>query len=205
MRTQLITASAVVLLSAAGATANSRPAARLENQQPAVTQPATAQRPLTGTWRSAPDEMKLTSDFDKSVWGPNATSVRTVELVVKSNNDATLRVVKRVVDAKRRTVPASTWIEEAQLRIGGATPGVADRIEHEVTVTGAVRLFPDDADYRFTIDGLRVKIVTFTARDGNSLEVRYDTPEGRGSFWETLTRARPAAPRTAKPGTSTGS
>lgn len=197
MRTQLITALAVVLLSAAGATADSRPAAVLDNQQP----PAATQRPLTGTWRSAPDEMKLTSDFDRSVWGANATSVRTVELVVRSNTDATLRVVKRVVDAKRRTVPASTWIEEAQLRIGAATPGVADRIEHAVDVTSAVRRFPDDPDYKFAIDGLRVKIVTFTARDGNSLEVRYDTPEGRGSFWETLTRVR-SAPRAAN--TSTG-
>lgn len=205
MRTQLMTAAAVLLLSAAGATARSRPAALLDDQQPAATQAATTQRPLTGTWRSAPDEMKLTSDFDKSVWGANATSVRTVELVVRSNTDATLRVVKRVVDAKGRALPASTWIEESQLRIGAAAPGVADRLEHEVTVTSAVRLFPDDKDYRFTIDGLRVKLVTFTARDGNTLEVRYDTPEGRGSFWETLTRARTAPPRATKTSTSTGS
>ena len=149
--------------------------------------------------------MKLTSDFDKSVWGANATSVRTVELVVKSNTDATLRVVKKVIDARRRTVPASTWIEEAQLRIGGTTPGVADRVEHEVTVTSAVRLFPDEPNYRFAIDGLRVKLVTFTARDGNSLEVRYDTPEGRGSFWETLTRARTTPPRAARTPANTGS
>lgn len=171
----------------------------------ATAQAPAAQRPLTGTWRSAPDEMKLTSDFDKSVWGANATSVRTVELVVKSTTDATLRVEKKVIDAKRRTIPASTWVEEAQLRIGGTTPAVADRVEHEVTVTSAVRLFPDDPDYRFTIDGLRVKLVTFTARDGNSLEVRYDTPEGRGSFWETLTRARTAPPRAARTPPNTGS
>jgi hypothetical protein len=138
MRIQLITASAVVLLSAAGATASSRPAALIDDQQPAQAKAAATERTLTGTWRSAPDEMKLTSDFDKSVWGANATSVRTVELTVKSSTDATLRVVRRVVDAKRRTLPASTWIEEAQLRIGNATPGVADRLEHDVTVTGAV-------------------------------------------------------------------
>jgi len=183
MRIQLITAAAVLLLSATGAIAQTSPAA-----------PS-----LTGTWRSAPDEMKLTTDFDKSVWGPNSTSVRTVELVVRSTSDATLRVVKKVVDGKGRTVPASTWIEESQLQIGEATPGVADRIEHQVTVKNAVRLFPDDPDYKFAIDGLRVKLVTFTARDGNSMEVRYDTPEGRGSFWETLTRARGATtPRTRR-------
>ena len=190
MRTLLLlTAVAVAPLFAADATA----------QAPA------AQRQLTGTWRSAPDETKLTSEFDTSVWGANATSVRTVELVVKSNTDATLRVVKKVIDARRRTVHASTWIEEAQLRIGGTTPGVADRVEHEVTVTSAVRLFPDDPNYRFPIDGLRVKLVTFAARDGNSLEIRYDTPEGRGSFWETLTRARTTPPRAARPPANTGS
>ena len=104
MRIQLMTATAVFLLSAAGATAQTRPAA---------SPPA-----LVGTWTSASDEVKLTSDFDKSVWGANATSVRTVELIVRSDTDATLRVVKRVIDAKGRVVPASTWIEEAQLRIG---------------------------------------------------------------------------------------
>ena len=132
MRIQLMTASIVVLLSAAGATAQTRPAA--------------SNSALSGTWKSAPDEVRLTSDFDKSVWGPNATSIRTVELVVLSDADATLRVVKRVVDVKGRLVAASTWIEEAQLRIGEATPGVADRVEHQVTVTSAVRLFTDDKD-----------------------------------------------------------
>jgi hypothetical protein len=85
------------------------------------------------------------------------------------------------------------------LQIGDATPGVADRVEHQVTVKSAVRLFPDDPNYKWAMDGLRVKLVTFTERDGNSMEVRYDTPEGRGSFWETLTRARgTTAPRSGR-------
>jgi len=36
---------------------------------------------------------------------------------------------------------------------------------------------------------LKVELVTFTDGDGNTLEVRFDTPEGRGSFWETLRRS----------------
>ena len=171
MRIQLMTAAAVVLLSAAGATAQPRP-----------------ESALIGTWKSAPDELKLTTDFYKSVWGANATSIRTVELVVRSQTEATLRVVKKVVNAKRQTVPASTWIEEAEIQLGAAAPAVADRIEHQVTVTKAVRLFPDDPNYKWPLDGLKVKVVTFTDRDPNTLEVRYDTPDGRGSFWETLRR-----------------
>src|SRR5262245_22238742 len=176
MRIQLMTAAAVVLLSAAGATAQIPPTA------------------LIGAWKSAPDEMKLTSDFDKSVWGANATSVRTMELSVRSQTQATLRVVKKVVNAKGQTVPASTWIEEAELQIGDTAPGTADRIEHQVMVMKAVRLFPDDKDYRWPLDGLKVKVVTFTDRDANTLEVRYDTPEGRGSFWETLKRTSVSTP-----------
>jgi hypothetical protein len=153
---------------------------------------------LVGTWKSAPDEMKLTSDFDKSVWGVNATSVRTLELTVRPSGEGTLRVTKRVVDGKGRVVPASTWIEEAQLKLGGAAPGVATRIEHQATVVKAVRLFPDDPAYRWPLDGLRVKLVTFQDGDDNSIEVRYDTPEGRGSFWETLRRQRPASRRAVR-------
>jgi hypothetical protein len=153
---------------------------------------------LVGTWKSAPDEMKLTSDFDKSVWGVNATSVRILELTVRPTGDGTLRVTKKVVDGKGRVVPASTSIEETQLKLGGATPGVATRIEHQATVVKAVRLFPDDPDYRWPLDGLQVKLVTFQDGDGNSIEVRYDTPEGRGSFWETLRRQRPASRRVAR-------
>jgi hypothetical protein len=134
--------------------------------------------------------MKLTSDFDKSVWGLNATSVRTLELTVRPNGEGTLRVTKKVVDGKGRVVPASTSIEEAHLTLGGATPGVATRIEHQATVVKAVRLFPDDPADRWPLDGLRVTLVTFQDGDGDSIEIRYDTPEGRGSFWETLRRQR---------------
>jgi len=180
MRIQLMTAVAVVMLSAAAA-------AQTHQNAPPALAPS-----LVGTWKSAPDEMKLTSDFDRSVWGPNATSVRTVELTVRSNGEASLRMTKNVVDAKRRTIPASTWIEEAQLRVGQATPGTASRVEHQTDVVTAVRVFPDDKEYRWNLDGLRVKLVTFADGDANTMEIRYDTPEGRGSFWETLRRDRAA-------------
>ena len=177
MRIQLITATAVLLLSAAGATAQ------------------TVNPSLVGSWKSAPDQLKLTSDFDKSVWGADASSVRTVDLVVRPSGEATLKVTKKVVDARGRTVPASTWVEESHLTLGGAQPAVAARVEHDTRVASAVRLFPDDPNYKWDLDGLRVKVVTFTDGDGNAIEIRYDTPEGKGSFWETLRRDRPAAPR----------
>ncbi len=142
---------------------------------------------LAGTWRSAPDEISLTSAFDESVWGKNARSVRTVEMSVRPTGEATLTVTRKVVDARGRTVKGSTSIEEAQLVLGGARPGVADRSELEVDVKSAERRYPDDADSRWPLDGLRVGVTTFADEPG-TLEIRFDTPEGRGSFWETVRR-----------------
>ena len=195
MRIQLMTAAAVFLLSAAGATAQTRPGALPDDETQAGSPKAQVDQAIVGTWRSAPDEMKLASDFDKSVWGANATSVRRVELAVRPSGEATLRVTKHVEDGRKRVLAASTWVEEAQLKLGAVTPGTATRLEHEASVVSAVRLFPDDKEYRWPIEGLRVKVVTFSDGDGNTLEIRYDTPEGRGSFWETLTRVRGTAPR----------
>lgn len=194
MRKQLTTALAVLLLSAAATTAQTtRPAPRADDEKPS----ASGASSLAGTWKSAPDQMKLTSDFDKSVWGADASSVRTVDLVIRPSGEATLKVTKKVVDARGRTVPASTWVEEVQFQVGEPQDGIATRVEHDAKIASAVRLFPDDPEYRWSLDGLRVKVVSFEDGDGNTIEVRYDTPEGRGSFWETLRRERTATPRRA--------
>jgi hypothetical protein len=93
-----------------------------------------------------------------------------------------------VLDARGRTVAASTSVEEAKLAIGESRPGASTRVEHDVKVVSAVRTYPDDPGYKWELTGLRVQIVTFADEDRNTLEVRVDTPDGRGSFWETLRR-----------------
>jgi hypothetical protein len=160
---------------------------------------------LAGTWKSAAEELPLTSSFDQSVWGANAKSVRTVELRIQPSREATLTINKKVVDARGRTVPASASVEEAKLVIGESHNGIATRIEHDVKVVSAVRTYPDDPGYKWDLAGLRVQVVTFTDGDGNTLEVRVDTPEGQGSFWETLRRdgraeRRPAQRSSARTG-----
>lgn len=154
---------------------------------------------LAGRWRSAPDRLRLTSAFDESVWGKGASSERVVELVLDRSGEGTLTITRRVVDAKGRTVPASTSIEEVKLAVGGSKRGIATRIEHEVKVLAAERRYPDDADYRWTLDGVKVKLVTFEDGDGATMEVWFETPEPRGSFWETLRReGRGSSPRAAR-------
>src|SRR5215216_846131 len=134
MRIQLITAAAVLLLSAGTTAQTARQTTRPDDEHPAREQAAAIHPSLAGTWKSALDQVKLTSDFDKSVWGANATSVRTVDLVVRPSGEATLKVTKKVIDARGRTVPASTWIEEAQLVLGAPQDGIATRVEHDARV-----------------------------------------------------------------------
>jgi hypothetical protein len=155
---------------------------------------------LVGNWKSAPEEIRLTTAFDEAVWGPNAKSVRTVELQIQPSGEGLLKVVKRVVDAKGRTVAASTSVEEAKVTIGGSRPTISTRVEHDVTVQSAVRTYPDEPLHRWELTGLRVQIATFTDADDDALEVRVETPEGRGSFWETLRRDSRSTTRRAASG-----
>jgi hypothetical protein len=151
---------------------------------------------LVGSWKSAPERLKLSTDFDTSIWGSNASSVRTVDLTIRASGASTLRVTRRVVDARGRTAPGSTSVEEAQLRIGPPKQTRASRVDHAVTVVQAERTYPDDPAARWPIDGLRVQVLTVENSDGNTLELRFETPEGTGSFWETLRReVRRSAPR----------
>jgi hypothetical protein len=149
---------------------------------------------LVGTWTSAPFELALSSDFDRSVWGANATSVRTVALQVGASGDATLTVTRKVVDARKRTVAASTSVEEAQIRIGSPRDATDVRIEYDVTVLKAERRYPDEPSDRWTIDGLLITVTGFEDR-ADTLEVRFDPPDGKGSFWETVRRTSRTAPK----------
>jgi len=142
---------------------------------------------LTGTWRSVPEETPLTSAFDESVWGKNARAVRTVEMTVKPTGAATLTVTRKVLDGRGREVKAATSIEHAELSIGAVKHAIDVRSDLAVTVKRAERRYPDDPGGTWALEGLGITVSTF-ADDASRIEVRVDTPEGKGSFWETLRR-----------------
>jgi hypothetical protein len=146
---------------------------------------------LTGAWRSAPEETPLGSAFDESVWGKHAKSVRTVEMMVRPMGDATLTVTHKIIDAHGRAVKEATSIEHVELSLGDIehTSNEA-RADYAVTIKHAERRYPGDPASTWPLDGLKVTVSTL-AGEPASLEVRVDTPEGRGSFWETLRRSKP--------------
>ena len=148
---------------------------------------ATTAPTLAGTWKSAPEETPLSTAFDESVWGKNAKSVRTVEMTIKPTGEATLIITRKILDGRGRAITAATSIEQAELSIGAVERRADVRADHAVIVKHAERRYPDDPGGTWALDGLRVKLATFSD-DQATIEVRVDTPEGRGSFWEKLRR-----------------
>lgn len=188
MRTQMTTAVAVLMLCAPGIALAQSPSAPTPSAAAAARTPAS----LAGTWVAAPFETRLATDFDVSVWGPNASSVRTVELTLSASGEGTLRVTTKVVDGRRRTVSASTSVEEARITVGAPAAPVDGRTDYAVTVTRAERRYPDDPGNAWPLDGLKVRVSSLGNTPASPLEIRLETPEGRGSFWETLRRSAKA-------------
>lgn len=197
MRTPLVLFAALLLLNAATASGQSvrtKPSSGSESDSDA---PRSASV-LVGTWRSAEERVPLNSPFDVSVWGKGASSVRIVDMTIKASGETTVTVTRRVADAKNRTVPGSTAIERADAVVGESREGLAGRHEYDLKVVKAERRYPDLPGSEWPLEGLKMKL-TVSGSAPQSLEIRFDTPEGNGSFWETLRRAAAAAPKRATP------
>ena len=200
MLAKLVASAAVVLLCAQVSWAqNPQPAKGLSDDEGSAATadaPPPVSRSLAGTWKGPTERLPLSGDFNEQVWGKNAVSVRDVSLSVKPTGEAVLTVSRKVLDARGRVVPGSASVEQADITIGAAQPGFATRLDHDVKVVKAERSYPDDPKDRWTLDNLRVSVVSFT--DGaQTLEVRFEPADGKGSFSELLTRQGGATRKSA--------
>ena len=150
---------------------------------------------LSGAWNAEPLEVRLNSDFDVSVWGPNASSVRNVELTIRPSGPSTIKVTRSIVDGRGKTKTASVSVEEATLLLRVSDVVDANRLEPIVEVQSAKRCYPDDPNDCTALQGVKVKLVA-TDLEHDRLYVHFDLPDGRGSFGETLSRH---AGRTRRP------
>ena len=151
---------------------------------------------LAGRWTAPPFEIALSSDFHRSVYGPNARSVRWVTLTIRPSGDGTFTVTNSVRDRSGKTVPGTRQIDEVTFTVGDLKrePGYQPRYTSHIVK--AERRYPDDPQSTFPLDGAKLELFVPEGKNG-ALDVRFDTPEGPGSFWETLRRAaRPAARKT---------
>ena len=147
---------------------------------------------LAGRWQSAPFELALTSDFHISVYGSGARSARSVTMTLEPSGKGEFRVTSHVRDRRGRVVPGTQEIQDVRFEVGdlveepGRQPHYTSRVAH------AERRFADEPASAFPRDG--VKLAIYVLDRPGTLEVRFDTPEGTGSFWETLRRGTGAKP-----------
>ena len=141
---------------------------------------------LAGRWRSSAFELSLTSDLDRSVYGPRARSIRVVEMTIQPSGEGVLTITNSVRNAAVRVVAGTRQIDEARFTIGdverpsGMPPRYLTRVVH------AERRYPDDAKSPpFELNGAKVFLYLPDGKSG-SIEVRFEPPEGTGSFWETV-------------------
>ena len=149
---------------------------------------------IVGHWRSAPFELELVSDLHKSVYGPGAKSVRTTELVIQPSGQGTFTVTNLVRNRRGATVPGTQSVEQLTFTLGPRETAPGDRTRHSTKVERAERRYLDEPTGTFPLDGASLEVYLPSESKG-PLEVRFDTPEGTGSFWETLHPAAPRAPR----------
>ena len=77
------------------------------------------------------------------MWGANAKSVRVVELTLQPSGSGTVKVTRRVVNARGLSIRGSASIEEAQFTVGGPGETFGTRVPFETTITKAERRYPD--------------------------------------------------------------
>ena len=148
---------------------------------------------LAGAWKAPQYKMKRASEVGTQVFGPNAFDIRDVDLTLEPSGEGVLKISTSVLDQKGKTW-APTLIEAkvtvAAPRTASQTSGVG-RCEPAVTVTSVEERYLDDTNYRTPLPGSRVMMLTDPA--AKQVEVRFEPPNGGGSFWSTLVRQTPRA------------
>jgi hypothetical protein len=141
---------------------------------------------LTGRWRSAPFELSLSSDLHVSVYGTGARSVRSVSMTIEPSGNGVFRVTSSVRDRRGRVVSGTEEIQEVTFILGDLVQDPGRQPHYATRVVKAERRFADEPASGFPREGVTLGI--YPRDTPRTIEVRFDTPEGAGSFWESLRR-----------------
>lgn len=141
---------------------------------------------LAGAWKAQELKVPASTDLDRQVWGENASKVRSVQLLLEPNGSGMLRIDSSVVDSKGRPKQFSQSVIEARLTIA-EPPAGGDRVQPQVTVVSAEERYLDDPKDVRKLDGVRLKVDLQTL-ESPILNIFYETPQGNGSFGESLRR-----------------
>lgn len=153
---------------------------------------------LAGAWKAQELKVPASTELDRQVWGEDASKVRNVQLLLEPNGSGTLRIASSVVDSKGRPKQYSQSVIEARVTLA-EPPAGGDRVQPQVTVVSAEERYLDDPKDVRKLDGVKLKVDLQTL-DSPILNIFYETPQGNGSFGESLQRAaKPKATAGAQP------
>jgi hypothetical protein len=145
---------------------------------------------LAGRWKAPVEKTQRTGALDAEVFGPEALDVRNVSLTIEPSGEGDLQVSTSVVDHKGHThVPS---LVDVKLRIGGPQTSAPAGTRPTIAIVSAEERFLDRTGERFPLDGVRVTM-TLASAASRTLELTFDTKDGRGSFGATLQRQPPVA------------
>ena len=147
---------------------------------------------MAGQWTASPFDVELDSDFHRSVYGAGARSVRLVNLTIRPTGEGTFSVTSSVRDRSGRTVTGTREIEEGRFTVGDLMREPGYQPHYTGRIVRAERRYPDDPGSTVPLDGAKLDLFVPDGKT-DTLNVRFDTPEGRGSFWETLHRPQRAS------------
>ena len=181
------TALVVLLALAAPAGAQAPGSARQAEEDVSSNNRTVFPASLAGRWTSAPFELALTSEFHHSVYGTGASSVRSVTMTIQPSGEGVFTVTSHVRDRRGRVVPGTQEIEEMRFSVGDLVEQPGRQPHYTTRIVKAERRFADDPSSAFARGGVKLALYVQEGRPG-TLEVRFDTPEGTGSFWETVRR-----------------
>jgi hypothetical protein len=105
-----------------------------------------------------------------------------------------------VIDRRGRIVAGTREVQHLEFEIGDLVAEPGRRPYYRTRVVRAERRFPEPPASTFSLDGASLDLYEPESK-GGAIEVRFETADGRGSFWETMRRA-PAAPGAAVGATS---
>lgn len=116
-----------------------------------------------------------------------------VEMRIRPSGEGVLTVTSSVRNAAGRVVAGTRQIEEVRFTPGGTEQVAGAPPRYDTRIVHAERRYPDDRGAPpFELNGAKVFL---SVPDGQpaSVELRFEPPEGTGSFWETLRRVSRAA------------
>jgi hypothetical protein len=148
---------------------------------------------FVGTWKAPVERTERASPVDEEVFGPGAVDVRNVSLTLEPTGEGHLQISTSVVDRGGHLhVPS---IVDVKFAASGPLTPAPGGDQPAIKIISAEERFLEGAGERFPMEDVRVTMTLPSPAKG-TLELSFDTRDGRGAFGTTMRRQYPVGQTT---------